>query len=90
MKYVKAQTVLPDSLLTEIQKYIQGQYLYIPIEQENRKVWGQNTGTRAYISERNKSIRLKHSTGASVADLAEEFMLSVDSIKKIVYKKQEA
>lgn len=87
MKYVKAQAVLPDSLIAEIQKYIQGQYLYIPIEQENRKVWGQSTGTREYIHERNESIRGKFVSGMTVVELAEEYMLSVDSIKKIVYKK---
>lgn len=30
MKYVKANAVLPESLITEIQKYIQGETIYIP------------------------------------------------------------
>ncbi|WP_443659233.1 hypothetical protein [Clostridium algidicarnis] len=29
MKYVNVQTVLPDSLIKEIQKYINGEYIYI-------------------------------------------------------------
>lgn len=30
MKYVKATAVLPERLIVEIQKYVQGETLYIP------------------------------------------------------------
>lgn len=30
MKYVKATTILPEELLVEIQKYVQGRTIYIP------------------------------------------------------------
>lgn len=40
MKYVKAEMILPDKLLKEIQKYIQGEYLYIPSELKKRKKVG--------------------------------------------------
>lgn len=30
MKYVKATTVFPEELLVEIQKYVQGETIYIP------------------------------------------------------------
>lgn len=30
MKYIKATTILPEELLVEIQKYVQGETIYIP------------------------------------------------------------
>ncbi|HCO74033.1 MAG TPA: hypothetical protein DIT16_04170 [Clostridium sp.] len=42
MGYVKAETILPDNLLREIQKYIQGEYVYIPSEHTTRKKWGKS------------------------------------------------
>ena len=87
MGYVKAETILPDYLLREIQKYIQGEYVYIPSEDTTRKKWGEKSGTREHIRNRNEEIRNKHKDGYAIADLAEEFFLSIDSIKKIVYAK---
>lgn len=87
MRYVKAETLLPENLLKEIQKYIQGEYIYIPSEGSARKKWGEKTGSRDYILNRNKNIREKHEDGCSITALAEEFYLSTDSIKKIIYAK---
>ena len=87
MRYVKAKTFLPESLLKEIQKYIQGEYIYIPSQQSTRKRWGEKSGSRDYIQNRNISIRNKYKNGCTIKDLAEEFFLSVHSIKKIVYTK---
>ena len=88
VKYVKVQTVLPDSLIKEIQKYINGEYIYIPSKEYTRKKWGETSGTRDYIKKRNEDIKNKHKSGQTVLNLAEEFFLSVDSIKKIVYSKK--
>ncbi|MHB1392922.1 MAG: CD3324 family protein [Clostridia bacterium] len=85
MRYVKAETILPDNLVREIQKYIQGEYLYIPSQPEKRKKWGENSGNREYIRSRNEDIRSKYNDGLAIANLAEEFFLSIDSIKKIIY-----
>jgi Mor family transcriptional regulator len=85
MRYVKAETLLPEDLLKEIQKYIQGEYIYIPSEGSARKKWGEKTGNRDYIQNRNSNIRDKYESGCSVSALAEEFYLSIESIKKIVY-----
>ena len=87
MRYVNAEAILPDSLVKEIQKYIQGEYIYISSEQSKRKKWGEKSGSREYIRNRNEDIRNKHRSGYSIIDLAEEFFLSVHSIKKIVYVK---
>lgn len=88
VKHVKADVILPDTLIQEIQKYIQGQYLYIPAKKELRKKWGEASGTRELIESRNTAIVIKHSIGYSIDALADEFFLSVHSIKKIVYKKR--
>lgn len=87
MSYIKSETILPSDLIKEIQKYVQGKYIYIPVELEKRKKWGENSGNRAYIQNRNKSIYNKYVDGYKVKALAEEFFLSVESIKKIVYGK---
>ena len=87
MKYVKIETILPDNLVKEIQKYIQGEYIYVPLQVEKRKRWGENSGSRTYIQNRNEDIRIKYASGYKVKNLAEEFFLSVDSIKKIIYAK---
>jgi Mor family transcriptional regulator len=85
MKYIKAEVVLPEKLLKEIQKYIQGELVYIPNPQGIRKKWGENSGNRMYLTDRNMEIRGKFKEGASIDQLTNMFCLSFDSIKKIVY-----
>lgn len=85
MKYKKAENILPDSLLKEIQKYVSGEMLYIPSPEGSRKAWGENTGTKNYLQDRNKIIRSKYREGLSIGELVEEYSLSYDSIRKIIY-----
>ncbi|NQX48699.1 hypothetical protein HQN87_25590 [Paenibacillus tritici] len=85
MKYVNADLVLPQRLLQEVQKYMQGGMLYIPKPAGQRKRWGENSGGRTYLAARNQSIREHYASGLSVTELAGQFCLSADSIKKIVY-----
>lgn len=84
MKYKNAQDILPDKLLRELQKYAAGETLYIP-SNENKKSWGESSGARSFYRQRNEEIRKKRQNGASIETLAEEYNLSVDSIRKIVY-----
>ncbi|WP_090581748.1 CD3324 family protein [Paenibacillus sp. OV219] len=86
MKYAKAD-ILPDELLREVQKYMNGVMVYIPKSEGLRKGWGVNSGGRAYIQQRNLQIRHAFAHGATVDQLTEQFFLSCDSIKKIVYTK---
>lgn len=87
MNYVNAENILPEHLVKELQQYVQGGFLYIPSQPEKRKRWGEKSGYRDYIRRRNLEIQGKHREGFSKDDLAEEFCLSIDSIKKIIYKK---
>lgn len=43
MSYKKAADVLPEELIDLIQNYVDGEYLYIPRKEMNRKAWGENT-----------------------------------------------
>ena len=85
MKYVKAQTVFPESLLDEIQKYVQGELVYIPKSPSNYKEWGTDTGAKIRIAQRNESIALTFKAGMSISQLAELHCLSEETVKKIVY-----
>lgn len=84
MKYVNA-AILPDELLKEVQKYIHGTMVYIPNPGGVREGWGMKTGSRASIKQRNAEIRQCFSQGTTVDQLSEQFFLSCESIKKIVY-----
>ena len=46
MSYVNAEDVLPKKLVEEIQKYIDGQLIYIPRKNENTLSWGEKNGTK--------------------------------------------
>ena len=85
MKYRNASDILPDELLKEIQKYTSGEALYIPSNIE-RKKWGHGSGARIFYEQRNEEIRYKFSQKMSIDELAEEYCLSSERIRKIVYK----
>ncbi|HEX9896253.1 MAG TPA: CD3324 family protein [Dehalococcoidales bacterium] len=85
MKYKKASDILPDELLREVQKYIDGEALYIP-KGKARKKWGEASGGRIFFLQRNEEIRNKFFHKVSIEELAEEYRLSYETIRKIVYK----
>ncbi len=84
MKYRNASDILPDSLLRELQKYVSGEVVYVP--SEKRSGWGNKTGASTYYSRRNEEIRERHAAGTGIDTLADEYNLSTDTIRKIVYK----
>lgn len=85
MQYKNGREVLPERLLKEIQQYIQGELLYIPKNQQ-RAGWGEVNGTRSQIVQRNQEIYQFYLNGYSMEELEEQYNLSVDSIRKIIYK----
>ena len=84
MCYKNGKDVLPAELLKELQKYIQGEILYIPKEDNIRRAWGENNGTRALMRERNLEIYKFYKSGTTIVLLSESYNLSEDSIRKIV------
>ena len=65
MKYVNAKILLPDALVEELQRYIQGGYVYIPAIQEQRKSWGELSGYRKELHQRNIRNMDEYQNGAS-------------------------
>lgn len=91
MRYEKAQDILPEEILQIVQEYIDGEYLYIPRKEENKKTWGENSGVLRELDIRNKEIFYKYNQGVSVSELSSLFYLSEASIRRIVrlYKKRD-
>ena len=85
MKYVNAQQVLPEKLIVEIQKYVQGETLYIPKMENDYQKWGIISGSRQRLDSRNTAIRNAFASGIRIEQLAQEYHLSDETIKKIVY-----
>ncbi len=85
MSYIKADDVLPSELIREVQKYIKGSLVYIPNPGEGRRAWGERNGAREAFDRRNAEIKAAKQGGRSLDDLAEDYGLSVDAIRKVLY-----
>lgn len=87
MKYRNASEIFPDRLLKEIQKYASGETIYVPSLETEKKQWGTKTGAKVFYEQRNEEIRYRYfNRKHSVSCLAEEYKLSVETIRKIIYK----
>ena len=58
MSYYKAEEVLPEHIIKEIQKYVDGHSIYVPKKPDNRKNWGESTETLSFLEKRNEQIIL--------------------------------
>ena len=86
MKYRNASEILPDDLLRELQKYAPGEILYVPSD-KSRKKWGENTGARCFYEQRNEEIRHEYfNLKVPISTLCEEYSLSDETVRKILYK----
>ncbi|MBE5866232.1 MAG: hypothetical protein E7292_08480 [Lachnospiraceae bacterium] len=86
MSYVKADDVLPKSLVEEIQKYVDGQLLYIPRKDENSLSWGEKNGTRAKLAKRNQTIVSRYYSGMTIVELSKMYYLSEKRIQGIIHE----
>lgn len=87
MKYFNAQVILPDALVKELQTYVQGGYIYVPIEQKQQKRWGEVSGYRQKLEQRNRQIKEEYQRNISMECLSEKYCLSLYAIRKIIYQK---
>ncbi len=87
MKYRNANEILPVMLVEELQKYVQAGYIYIPAKTEQHKSWGELSGYRKELDDRNRKIISDYKQGMSVEKLADFYHLSVYAIRKIIYQK---
>ncbi len=85
MKYTNAKKVLPEKLILEIQQYIQGETIYIPKPEMEYHQWGSKSGSRRWLDRRNAAIRCDFRNNVKIEQLAKEYFLSTETIKKIVY-----
>lgn len=88
MNYENAKNLLLEELLKQVQKYASGKLLYIPVDNET-KGWGEVSGYRQKLLKRNVMICNKYKNGMTLSELADEYFLSLDSIKKIIYNKKD-
>ncbi|WP_214483658.1 CD3324 family protein [Bacillus sp. SM2101] len=87
MSYINANNILPEKLLKELQQYVQGETIYIPKTKNNFQKWGACSGGRQKINERNTSMKNDFKNGKTVYQLAEQYFLSTETVKKIIYTK---
>lgn len=88
MSYIKAEQILPEEIIQLIQKYVDGEYIYIPRKNNNRREWGEKTLIRKELQVRNQSIYANYQKGYSIAELAKKYYLSEKSIQRIVQKEK--
>lgn len=84
MKYENAQNILPKNIIELIQEYVDGKYIYIPRKSDNKKSWGESSGSKEELYKRNIEIFYKYNNNYSIKNLSKEYHLSESSIKRIV------
>lgn len=90
MSYTKANNILPDELVELIQEYIDGEYIYIPKKEANKKAWGSNTNTKPELEYRNNNIFTDYINGIKMNELTTKYFLSIKSIQRIIYSKRKS
>lgn len=86
MSYINAEKVLPEWLVAQIRSYIGDGLIYIPPGNSSRRAWGSRSGARQMLDARNNEIRTKKDAGVTVSQLAKEYHLCEDTIKRIIYR----
>ena len=84
MSYIKAEDILPQELILQIQEYADGVYIYIPRKPGTRQPWGQKTDYKAELKNRNDRIRKDHAQGIGISALSRKYHLSEKSIRRIL------
>ncbi|MBZ9622144.1 hypothetical protein G9F71_004625 [Clostridium sp. FP2] len=88
MKYINGNNVLPEEMIKAIQEYVDGEFVYIPRKNDNHKAWGEKSGTRDMLKNRDIEIFQKHNEGMNVIMLAQMYYLSEQSIRRIIREKK--
>lgn len=82
MRYVNADIIFPEELLNEIQKYMNGELVYVPKSKALRKKLGWKFRQQKNYNLRNDEIRRKFLDGDTIEKLSDRFCLSSDTIKR--------
>ncbi len=86
MKYKNINEILPPELVEEIQKYIQGESVYIP--RKDKKIHKAPTEYKIELEKRNTRIYKMYLEGMSNSKLAENFSLAQSSIRRIIIEQR--
>ena len=86
MNYKNANHILPDRLVQEIQQYVQGEYIYIPIK--DKVINTTPTEYEQELIKRNEHIYTKSLEGVSNGELANMYHLSASSIRRIIIEQR--
>lgn len=86
MKYKNANEILPPELIEEIQRYIQGESIYIP--KKDKQLHKTITEYRVELKKRNTRIYKMHLEGVSNELLAKSFSLAQSSIRRIIIEQR--
>lgn len=86
MCYLNGKKVLPQQLLTAIQEYIDGEYIYIPRKTDSKRPWGTDTSSKMQTRQRNQEIYSRYNNGTSIGELAAEYFLAPKTVYGIVAK----
>ena len=84
MSYIKAEDILPQELIRQIQQYADGVTIYIPRKPGTRHSWGQETPYKSELKARNDRIRSDYAAGTAVPALSRKYHLSEKSIRRIL------
>lgn len=88
MSYIKAKNIFPKEIIDLIHQYVDGEYIYIPKKQDNKKKWGETTNTRKEIETRNRNIYEEYNRGMDKEYLANKYFLSRKSIDRIILQQK--
>lgn len=88
MSYSNARDIFPNEVLEIIQKYVDGEFIYIPKKEENKIAWGELTKSKSELLKRNTNIYEDYLKGMSTQLLSEKYYLSPKTIQRIVSEKR--
>lgn len=89
MSYRRAEDILPMDIIKVIQEYVDGENIYIPRKENQRKEWGDSTAIRQELLSRNLQIFSDYQEGLEISDLALKYFLSEKSIQRILREMKE-
>ena len=84
MGYRKAEEILPMEIIELIQKYVDGENIYIPRKENQRKEWGSNTTIHQELGQRHLQMVTDYKNGYKDQELAVKYFLSIKSIQRIL------
>ncbi len=88
MSYKRANHIIPNALLEQVQEYVDGECIYIPRKPGNKKAWGSQTSTRKELQQRDIRIYQDYLAGNNLQTLSEKYFLSLKSIQRIIWEQK--